>query len=63
MRSIVNYLYDGLTPDEISAKLSYLSLSQIFDALSFYYDNKEIIDEEIKENCDEEYWESQVIKK
>lgn len=62
VRSIVSYHDDGLSPEEIAAKLSYLKLSQIYDTLTFYYDNKELIDNEIEENRNESYWESQVLR-
>ena len=60
VRSIVGYHKNGLTAEEIAAKLSYLSLSEIYDAFAFYYDNKEAIDREIEENENEAYWESRV---
>jgi uncharacterized protein (DUF433 family) len=60
VRSIIGYHKNGLTAEEIAAKLSYLSLSEIYDALAFYYDNKEAIDREIEENGAEVYWESRV---
>ena len=60
VRSIVSYHKNGLTAEEIAAKLHYLSLSEIYDALAFYYDNKDLIDKDIEENLDEEYWMSQL---
>jgi uncharacterized protein (DUF433 family) len=60
VRSIVSYHKNGLTAEEIAAKLNYLSLSEIYDALAFYYDNKDLIDKDIEENSDEEYWMSQL---
>ena len=62
VRSIVSYHKNGLTAEEIAAKLHYLSLSEIYDALAFYYDNKAFIDKDIEENSDEEYWKSQLEK-
>ncbi|MBA7681386.1 hypothetical protein ES703_89724 [subsurface metagenome] len=62
VRSIVNYYKDGLSPEEIIVKLSHLKLSEVYDALSFYYDNKELIDSEIEENRNEEMWAKKVIK-
>ena len=62
VRSIVAYHKNGLTAEEIAAKLHYLSLSEIYDALAFYYDNKDFIDKDIEENSDEEYWKSQLEK-
>ena len=61
VRSIIGYANMGLTPEEILATLPYLKLSEIYDALSFYYDNKELIDKEIEENNDIEYLKSLII--
>ncbi len=63
VRSIITYYKDGLLPEEIIIKLPYLKLSEVYDAISFYYDNKKIIDKEIEENNNEEYWMKKVIKK
>jgi uncharacterized protein (DUF433 family) len=38
----------GLTPEEIQRELPRLSLAQVFDALAFYLDHREIIDREIE---------------
>ncbi|MBI5788955.1 MAG: DUF433 domain-containing protein [Candidatus Schekmanbacteria bacterium] len=40
----VRYEVMGMSPDEIIAALPHLNLSQIHDALSYYYENKDIID-------------------
>ena len=54
VRSVVNYvLRQGLSPEEIVAEFSHLTLAQVYDALSYYYDNKEIIDQELRENSEE----------
>ncbi len=51
VRSVVSYVFRlGLTPEELVEKFSHLSLAQIYDALSYYYDHREIIDREIDEN-------------
>ena len=63
VRSIIGYSNMGLTPEEILATLPYLKLSEIYDALSFYYDNKELIDKEIEENNDINYLKSLVVDK
>ena len=60
VRSIVSYHKNGLTAEEIAAKLHYLSLSETYDALAFYYDNKDLIDKDIEENSHEEYWMTQL---
>jgi len=54
VRSVVNYvLLQGLSPEEIVAEFSHLTLAQVYDALSYYYDNKENIDRELRENWEE----------
>jgi uncharacterized protein (DUF433 family) len=54
VRSVVNYvLRQGLSPEEIVEEFSHLTLAQIYDALSYYYDNKENIDRELLENSEE----------
>lgn len=62
VRSVVAYHQKGLTAEEIIVKLNYLILSEVYDCLAFYYDNKALIDQEIEENADEEYWKSQILK-
>ena len=50
----MNYvLRQGLSPEEIVGEFSHLTLAQIYDALSYYYDNKENIDRELLENSEE----------
>lgn len=51
--SIAKYYLMGLSPEEIQRELPHLTLSQIFDALSFYFDHREEIDEEIERNREE----------
>ncbi|MBI2339514.1 MAG: DUF433 domain-containing protein [Deltaproteobacteria bacterium] len=51
VRSVVNYVFKlGLTPEELVQKFSHLSLAQIYDALSYYYDHRQEIDREIDED-------------
>lgn len=51
VRSVVVYiLHQGMTPEEMVAQWDYLSLAQIYDALSYYYDHKEEIDKSIEQN-------------
>jgi uncharacterized protein (DUF433 family) len=61
VRPIVNYYKQGLSPEEINSKLSYLKLAEIYDALAFYYDNKEYIEKEIEDNNNETKWEQEII--
>jgi len=54
VRSVVFYsLRIGLTPEEIVEKFPHLSLAQIYDALSYYYDNRSEIEQDILENTEE----------
>lgn len=53
VRSIVAYHRTGNTPEEIQAKLPHLSLAQIYDALSFYYDHQSEIDADIEAKREE----------
>lgn len=53
VRSIAAYHLMGHTPEEIRAKLPYLSLAQIYDALSFYYDHQAEMDADIEANREE----------
>jgi len=41
-------LRKGVTPEELVKEFSHLSLAQVYDALSYYYDHKEEIDEELE---------------
>jgi len=53
VRIIVGYvLHQGVTPEELHATFSHLSLAAIYDALAYYYDNREEIDAEIKADGD-----------
>ena len=54
VRSIGNYvLRQGISPEEMVREFSHLTLAQVYDALSYYYDHKETIDREIQENSEE----------
>ncbi|MDZ7289095.1 MAG: DUF433 domain-containing protein [candidate division KSB1 bacterium] len=56
VRSVVNYvLRQGMLPEELVDEFSYLTLAQVYDALSFYYDHRKEIDKELEKNT-EEYW-------
>jgi uncharacterized protein (DUF433 family) len=49
VRLVVEYvLRQGVTPEELQAAFSHLTLAAIYDALAYYYDNREEIDIEIK---------------
>ncbi len=50
VRSIVENWRMGMQPEEIPSHLPHLTLSQVFDALSYYSDHQEEINEYIKSN-------------
>ena len=50
VRSIVFYvLNEGMLPEELVREFLQLSLSAVYDALSYYYDHKEAIEKLMKE--------------
>ena len=54
VRSVVNYvLRQGLSPEELVREFFHLTLAQVYDALSYYYDYQEEIDRELAENTEE----------
>jgi len=54
VRSVAYYILQlGLTPEELIEKFSSLSMAQVYDALAYYYDNKEEVDRDIAENTEQ----------
>jgi uncharacterized protein (DUF433 family) len=54
VRDIVGYLRLGETPESlVSEVLPHLTLAQVYDALSYYHDHVEQIDQELSENNEE----------
>lgn len=51
--NIVAYYKLGLTPEELAREFPHLTLSQIHDALSYYYEHQQEIDEEIDSELEE----------
>ena len=50
VRSIINYvLRQGLTPEELVKEFPHLTLAQVHDALSYYYDHQQAIERELDE--------------
>jgi uncharacterized protein (DUF433 family) len=48
VKSVVFYvLRQGMTPEELVKEFSHLTLAQVYDALSYYYENKAAIDKEL----------------
>jgi uncharacterized protein (DUF433 family) len=53
VRSVVNYvLRQGLAPEELVKEFSHLTLAQVYDALSYYYDHRKEIDRELAANVE-----------
>lgn len=50
VRAIVENWRLGYTPEDIVRGLPHLTLAQVFEAMSYYYDNKEEIDDYIERN-------------
>jgi uncharacterized protein (DUF433 family) len=46
---VIEYEYQVYSPDEIISAHPHLTLQQIHDALSYYYENREEIDKRIKD--------------
>jgi len=51
--NIVAYYKLGISPEELVREFPHLTLSQIHDALSYYYEHQEEIDKEIEEDSEE----------
>jgi uncharacterized protein (DUF433 family) len=50
VRAIVEIWRQGTLPEEISSQLPHLTLAQVFDALSYYSEHQEEINEYIQRN-------------
>jgi len=50
VRAIVEMWRMGISPEEIPHRLPHLSLAQVFNALSYYYDHQEEINDYIERN-------------
>lgn len=50
VRAIVENWRLGNTPEEIVRGLPHLTLAQVFEAMSYYYDNKAEVDDYIERN-------------
>lgn len=56
VRSIAGYYNMNLSIEEILEKLPYLKPAEVHDAISYYFDHKIEIDQDLEENNEEEYW-------
>ena len=50
VRAIVELWRQGIAPEMIPGRLPHLTLAQVFDALSFYSDHQEEINQYIEQN-------------
>ena len=50
VRTIVGYYKLGMSVEEIMEGLPHLTAAQVYDALSYYHDNQEEIEKDIREN-------------
>lgn len=50
VRAIVEMWRQGVLPEEIPSHLPHLTLAQVFDALSYYSDHQEKINDHIERN-------------
>jgi uncharacterized protein (DUF433 family) len=50
VRAIAELWKFGVSPEDIVLRLPHLSLAQVFDALSYYQDHQNAIDEDIEHN-------------
>ena len=48
MDIVIRYEHGGMTPDQIVDQFPHLTLAQIHDALSYYYEHKSELDEQYK---------------
>ena len=51
---VVYVLHQGMSPEELVRTFGHLTLAQVYDALSYYYDHQPQLDEEIKKNLGED---------
>ena len=59
VRSVVQYvLRQGMTPEELVQQFPHLTLAQVYDAISYYYDHTAELNRDIRENS-EEHWQAQ----
>ena len=56
---VIQILRHGATPEELVRDFPHLSLAQVHDALSYYYDFKDEIDREIEQNT-ESFWQNKL---
>ncbi len=53
--NLIAYYKLGYTPEELKQTFPHLSLTKIYDALSFYHENQFEVDKEIENNKEENF--------
>jgi uncharacterized protein (DUF433 family) len=61
--SIIKWYKDGLAIEDIMREFCQLTPSQVHDAFSYYYDNREEIERDIAGNNNEDYTRAQLNDK
>lgn len=51
--TLIAYYKLGYSPEDLAREFPHLTLSQIHDALSYYYEHRELIDREIGEESED----------
>ena len=51
--TLIAYYKLGYSPEDLAREFPHLTLSQIHDALSYYYEHRELIDREIDEESED----------
>jgi uncharacterized protein (DUF433 family) len=46
-------LRQGIPPEALVKEFAHLTLAQVYDALSYYYDHRQAIDRELEDNREE----------
>jgi uncharacterized protein (DUF433 family) len=54
VRSVVSYvLRQGMIPEELVTEFPHLTLAQVYDALSYYYDHQKEVDQDLAANSED----------
>jgi len=54
VRTVIFYVLQlGYTPEELVERFPHLTLAQVYDALAYYYDNRQEIESDIAANREE----------
>ena len=56
VRAVAGYYKMGMSIEEILDALPHLNPCEVYDALSFYHDHREELEQEIEENEDVAHW-------